>query len=257
MFRPRIHVLTCLAAATLLVFQATAVGGIIAIDTDTDGLTAPNTRNEQFSWRDGYVKLFGFNELSGNLATLKITLAFQQTGPTGSTAFANDFSVVFFDSNVGTSLAVAQVGLASVTGATASGDNSLRTIDGVSLDATAPATWNAADGIGRATNYQLLQWIGGNSGATAVTTEWDLADTTLAGISLENLSAYYFNGYTQNRGPGTANPADTRIPAGDWVGDFDYTLAAATTQAVPEPSTATMAALGLLTLLGGNRRRRR
>ncbi len=252
---------SCFALATLLTFQSTAIGGLIVVDSDTDGTSA--TRDGNFNFTDGYVKLFDFNYLSGSLTEVDVKIfSFTKTVE----AFPNAFSIIFLLQGTPANVAVAQIG----TSGTHIGASSKPTIDGMQIGDTG-FVYDANGGIDKylSGGFTKLSYAS-NVGTQNTTTLEQVFDITSEGtlqiesgksivttekrlneVDAAKLSAYYFNGYTAGR-----VLSNQTQPSGRWQGTIEFT-ATGGSNAVPEPGTSTMAALGMLTLLGGLRRRRR
>ena len=253
---------SCFALATLLTFQSAAIGGLIVVDSDTDGTNVNRAGN--FNFTDGYVKLFDFTYLSGSLEEVDVQISsFTKTVE----AFPNDFSIIFLLQGTPANVAVAQIG----TSGTHIGAHQSPTTEGMQIDDTGFVyganggidkylsggftKLSYASGVGLQNTARLEQLFDITSegtlqiqaGKSIVTTEKRLNEVDAA-----KLSAYYFNGYTAGR----VASSQSAPPSGRWQGTIEFT-ATGGSNAVPEPGTSTMVALGMLTLLGGLRRRRR
>ena len=100
----RTYASRCFALATLLTFQSAALGGLIEVDSDTDGTSV--NRDGNFSFTDGYVQLFDFNYLSGSLTAVDVQISHTKT----LESFPNDFSIIFLLQGTPANVAVAQIG---------------------------------------------------------------------------------------------------------------------------------------------------
>jgi hypothetical protein len=250
----------CFALATLLIFQSTALGGLIDVDSDTDGTSV--SRDGNFNFTDGYVKLFDFNYLSGSLTEVDVQISsFTKTVE----AFPNDFSIIFLLQGTPANVAVAQIG----TSGTQIGAFSKPTIDGMQIGDTG-FPYGANGGIekylsGGFTRLSYASNVGTQNTGTLeqlfdITSEGTLqiqagksivtTETRLNEVDAAKLSAYYFNGYTA----GLVLSTQTQ-PSGRWQGTIEFTATGGSNAVpVPEPGTSTMVALGMLTLLGLRRR---
>jgi len=255
----RTYASRCFALATLLTFQSTALGGLIEVDSDTDGTSV--NRDGNFSFTDGYVQLFDFNYLSGSLTAVDVQISHTKT----LESFPNDFSIIFLLQGTPANVAVAQIG----TNGTEIGASTKPTIDGMQIGDTG-FSYGVNGGIEKYLSGGFTRlYYGSNVGAQNSGTLEQLFDITSQGtlqiqsgksivttetrlneVDAANLSAYYFNGYTGGRLLST-QPQIT----GRWQGTIEFT-ATGGSNAVPvnAPGTSSMIALGMLTLLGLRRR---
>ena len=263
MIQLRKYASSCVALATLLTFQATATGGV-TVDVDFDSNFHGSGPGDGLLADDGYVKLFGFDDLSGNIESM--TMNMTRFTETRSTAFVEDFGIIFVErANPGQMIAM--VGSTSNSPDASTPANA--TVNNFALDGN---SGSVAKNTSLTEGWEIAYWTGAGSGATASpgdpynrTIIWDEAATAVApqitpssrtgilnNLDAANVAAYYFNGWAGSSPNSAASWAGTITFTGSNLGG----TASGSQSAVPEPTSATLAALGILSLACVRRRRR-
>ena len=246
MFRPRIHVLTCLAFATLLLTQ-NASAGVITLDFDTTDITDT----------DGFILLDDQGQLDGKqLTSISLNTFFKHTAGSASNTYRDDLGILLYSEIAGKEGAAFYITNNSLLGT--------GTSNSATIDVVQPGGAFAGARPNKLSDMVTKSWAASFDKAEGV---WDEGAITfdlraLLGTDYDagDLKIYYVYAFT------SATTYSASWGPNGVLGDTNYspgTLSFGTasistgTGVVPEPSTALIFALGIVGSLGSRRRRRR
>ena len=245
MFRPRIHVLTCLAFATLLLTQ-NASAGVITVDFDTGDITDT----------DGFILLDDQGQLDGKqLTSISLNTFFKPTAGSGngSNTYRDDLGILLYSEIAGKEGAAFYITNSSLGNTTSSSATINVVQPGGAFAGTTP---NKLSGI------VYKSWAASLDNAEGVWEEnaitFDLRDLLGTDYDAGDLKIYYVYAFTSSTFFGASwGPNGVLGDTNYSPGTLSFGTSSSTgTGVVPEPSTALIFALGIVGSLGSRRRRR-